>query len=255
MRTVSLFTILCIILHIDLLAQEFKIPIKSTAGGGMTLIGFRGIITIEGYQGKEVIIIPDSVMKAPDKAAGLRPVYPDGVDNTGIGISLVEKDNKLELRYLLPLTHKQQYKIRIPEDFYIKLEKECGPGDIMISNVKGGIEIKTCQRITLTNVAGPAVLSTIMGNSKIIFNQLRKDKPTSLASVSGDIDVTLPAGTGVNLELKTMGGNVYSDFDFPAKEKDVKRVGDPTVIAQLNGGGADLKITTIRGNIYIRKSK
>lgn len=244
--------------HSDALAQEYKVSVQNPASGTLTLVGFRGTIPIEGYNGKEIVIAVDSAMKAPEKAAGLKPVFPDGVDNTGIGISMIKNENKVTLRYLLPLVHKQQYKIRIPETFNVKIENSCGnTGEITIANLTGEIEIKNCYAVTMNNVTGPVVLSTVTGNIDISFGALRKDKPTALASIGGDIDIKLPSNAGVNLEISTVTGNVYSDFDFPAgtENKDVKQVGGPKISTQLNGGGTDLKITSIRGNIYLRKSR
>ena len=87
----------------------------------------------------------------------------------------------------------------------------------------------------------------------MVFNEVNKDKPISIASVSGEVDVTLPAKTPVDLEMKTITGTMYSDFDFAADDKEMKRVGGSRVNTRLNGGGLDLKLTTVSGNIYLRK--
>ena len=107
--------------------------------------------------------------------------------------------------------------------------------------------------IKVKDVSGPLVLSTISGNININFTSISKERPISLASISGEIDVTIPARSGIDLELETISGGIYSDFDFPNDDKKMKRIGGNSIKSQLNGGGASVKITNISGNIYFRK--
>jgi len=97
------------------------------------------------------------------------------------------------------------------------------------------------------------VLSTINGTVDVVFSEISKDKPSSIASINGEIDVTLPVTSAVNLEMRNMQGGMYSDFDLPSDDKQMKRVGGGAVNAKINGGGVSLKINSINGNIYLRK--
>ena len=78
-------------------------------------------------------------------------------------------------------------------------------------------------------------------------------RPISIASVSGEIDITMPAKTAMDLEMETVSGNMYSDFDFPSGGKQMRRIGGSSINTQLNGGGVSLKLNTVSGNIYLRK--
>ena len=142
----------------------------------------------------------------------------------------------------------------MPDNFSIDVENECGgSGDVSVQGIKGEVAVKNCQAIKIKNVSGPLVLSTISGNINISFTTITKDNPISLASVSGEIDVTMPAKLGVDVELQTISGGIYSDFDFPSNDKSMKRIGGNSINSQLNGGGTSVKITNISGNIYFRK--
>ena len=126
---------------------------------------------------------------------------------------------------------------------------------ISIRNMKNEVEINNINSINLTNVTGPLVLSTINGDINVVFSELNKDKPTSLSTVKGEVDVTLPSKTQTNLEFQTMSGTVFSNFDFPADNKSSNQIGGTTLKYPLNGGGVDFKIVTVKGNIYLRKGK
>ena len=53
--------------------------------------------------------------------------------------------------------------------------------------------------------------------------------------------------------MGTVSGNMYSDFDFPATNNDMRRVGGGNIRASLNGGGVEVKLHSVSGNIYLRK--
>jgi len=241
--------------------KEFKVSVQNSKDGKLTLTDFSGDLPIEGYSGNEIIIVGEA--RKPDnseRAKGLKPIYPGGEDNTGIALYMEKNGNQVTFRCLLPITHGQgNYKIRVPDNFKIEVENECAKGrKVEVKNLKNEIEIKNCMDVELKNVTGPVVLSTISGDVDVAFTELNVDKPLSFASVSGDIDITLPAKAGVNVEMNTITGAIYSDFDFPSEgsEKNLKKIGGGGgVKSALNGGGVKLKITNVSGNIYLRKGK
>jgi lia operon protein LiaG len=234
-------------------AQEFKVPVP--AGATITLLDFPGNLPIEGYNGTDIIISGGTATETPDRAKGLKPIYPGGEDNTGQGIALEKSGNMITLRYLLPITQEaKNYKIKIPEGAYLKIKSGCERNTgVTLSNLKGEIDVDVCSGIKLKNVTGPLVLSTINGNVDVTFTTVSKDKPISIATINGEIDVTLPAATPANIEMSNISGNMYSDFDFHTDDKNMKRIGGNSVNTQINGGGLDIKLHTINGNIYLRK--
>lgn len=233
---------------------EYKITVQNTKDGQLTLNDFSGDLPIEGYSGNEIVIVSSRGERTPDRAKGLKPVYADGTDNTGVGVSVEKNGNQITLQCLLPITQSADYKIRVPDNFSIKVDNECGhSGDVTVSNIKGEVEVKNCGDIRVKNISGPLVLSTISGNIDLDFAEVSKERPVSVASISGEIDVTIPAKAGVDVEMETISGGIYSDFDFSNDKKSMRRIGGNSIKGQLNGGGVDFKITNVSGNIYLRK--
>lgn len=237
-------------------AQELKIPAENTKDGKLTLINFMGDLPIEGYNGKEILITSTAeAVSVPARAKGLKPVYTAGTDNTGIGLSVEKNGNHITITCLLPLTRPGSYKIRVPENLALKYESGCErAGDINIQGIKNEIEINSCHSMTLKSVTGPLVLSTIGGNIDVIFAEPLSGKPCSISSVSGEVDVTLPSRTGADIDLQSVTGNIYSDFDFPEKNQKVKQIGGNNVNHKLNGGGFGLNLVSISGSVYLRKA-
>jgi lia operon protein LiaG len=268
MKTISYVMTLIVILFTTnvLLAQEYKIPVDNSKEGKLSLNDFMGDLPIEGYNGTEIIITsvssyghttPDHHAQIQhDRAKGLKPIYPNGTDNTGLGLYVEKNGTQITVQCLLPITKRGEYKIKVPDNFSLKVESGCErTNSLIIQNMKNEIEITNCHSINLKNVTGPLVLSTISGGIDIVYSSVNIDKPVSINSVSGDIDITLPLKTAANLEMQTVSGTIYSDFDFPSDHKQMKQIAGHTIKCPLNGGGVDFKIMTVSGSIYLRKGK
>lgn len=237
-------------------AQEYKVQIANSKESKVSLLDFNSDLPIEGYSGTEIIVTSThGRFDAPERARGLKPVYGGGIDNTGIGLYMEKNGNTVTLRCLVPFTQSSSYKIRVPENVALQIERDCPRGgETSITNIKNEIEFKGCHGIDLKNVTGPLVVSTISGGVNIVFSEVAKDKPISISAISGEVDVTLPAKAPVDLEMSTISGSMYSDFDLSSsKDKDMQRVGGGNIRAKLNGGGTSLNLHNISGNIYLRK--
>ncbi len=258
MKTKSLImALVAIVFKINMLfGQEYKIPVQNSNDGKLSLINFMDDLPIEGYNGNEIIIAPTSdYSSSPDeRAKGLKPIYPKGTDNTGIGLFVEKNGNQVTVQCLLPITKREEYKIKVPDNFSIKVESGCErTNNLFIRDMKNEIEIKNCFSIKLNNVTGPLVISTISGDIDIIYSSVNTEKPVSVSSISGNIDIALPASTPANLEMKTISGKVFSDFDFTSEDTGRKQIGGATLKYKINGGGVDFKIVSVSGNIYLRK--
>ncbi len=94
-------------------------------------------------------------------------------------------------------------------------------------------------------------LKTISGQVEMI-GTLGK---MSVNSISGFIDYSIPSSMKARINLSTITGDVYSNMKFDTKEsKDMNWVGTKRDLT-LNGGTQPVKLETVSGNIYLRKSK
>jgi lia operon protein LiaG len=238
-----------------LTAQEHRITVENTKEEKLVLKDFIGYLPVEGYTGNEIIITSLAGSHSlPARAEGLKPIYPAGNDNTGIGLEVMEDENEIVVTCLLPFSRHEEYSVKVPENMAIEIRSSCErSNEVVIDKMLNEIEINNCNGIKLTDITGPLVLSTISGNIDISFNTISSDKPFSVNSISGDIDITLPSDTETNLELRTVSGGFYSDFDFTRTDDDLKRVGGNRLNFPLNGGGFRFTITNVSGNIYLRK--
>lgn len=93
-------------------------------------------------------------------------------------------------------------------------------------------------------------LKTILGN--VTASNLRA--ALDLRSISGFIDISIPEVVKVDLWLKSITGELYTDLDMKIlnKKEEIPIVGYE-LQGQLGGGGTKMHLETISSNIYVRK--
>ncbi len=257
MKTIkwSIITLSLALLGGIVTGQEYKVAVQNPASTRVILKDFNGKLPIEGYAGTDIVISSASgKIEVPEKAKGLKPVFPGGTDNTGIGIDVQKSENTITITCLVPFTRESEYKMKMPENVAVEITSGCErSNDIVMKGMKNEIDIQICHNIELKDVTGPLVLSTIDGNIDVTYSSINTTKSSSVKSVSGDVDITLPVKTAVSLDLNTISGAVYSDFDFPSTKKDLKRIGGNDMNYDLNGGGSRFTISSVSGNVFLRK--
>ena len=107
------------------------------------------------------------------------------------------------------------------------------------------------------------------GDLLVVFKDINNDKPMYFSSVDGDVDVTFPSGIKADMTIKTIDGDIYTDFEMdinrmPQVEKSESKqqnwigiftgVGN-NISAKVNGGGPEIQLISVDGDIYIRKGK
>lgn len=72
-------------------------------------------------------------------------------------------------------------------------------------------------------------------------------------SISGFIDYAAPSACKAKISISTITGNVYSNLKFDnQKDREMKWVGSDYNLT-LNGGGPEMALKTISGDIFLRK--
>lgn len=224
-----------------------------------------GKISLQNALGNAIVIESDFKVDRPDRAEGLK-LLGSVEDNTDLGLNVSEDNGVVRIQGATKQVRDYQYKIRIPAGMAVSLDYSSpfANGDISVDSFNGSLEIKTLNsNVKITNSSGPFTVNTISGNVEVVFDKINQSDPTSLASVSGLIDVTIPAAEKATFEISDITGNVYNNLDLksttPNEDKDKRSYGLDTVNRHggneftLNGGGQKVLLKSISGNIYLRK--
>ena len=199
------------------------------------------------------------------RAEGLKPVQ-GNIDNTGMGLSLLQSGTNITLTASAQFDNGHHYTLYIPRkvEISVNYSSPFSGKKIEIHGLSNPIEIKTLAAdVKFEAITGPAVFHSISGNIEGIFSTLSQEAPSSITSVSGIIDIGLPRSTKAGLSLKSISGKIYTGFDIKLKQaassKDQRAKGLPQIGGMgnetegtINGGGVSLSLQSISGNIYLR---
>jgi len=235
------------------LAQDFKVARTS----GRIEIKELNDVTVEGYSGNEIVFSSRDHDKDEDeRAKGLRAISNSGLeDNTGLGISVLEKGNVIEVQQLKKMDG-PEIKIMVPKGVTISYS-HTSPygGDVKFKNVENEIEVSTVHNeVYLDNVTGPMTVNTVHGGIEANFGPNMKN-PISIISVHGHVDVSLPIAAKANLKLGTSYGEIFVDPEFKI---DIEKSGNmikysDNVTGKINGGGLDVTLSSTHNSVYLRK--
>jgi predicted membrane protein len=242
----------------SLTAQDHTISIGNAAS---TTIIIKEVnrVRVEAYSGNEIQIEAsggkEKSKKQLERANGLKALSAMGEDNTGLGLNVTKSGDEVTI-FQASRRGQGKYTIKVPANVKLQI-KHTGNwegGKIEIQGMTGEIEISGNHNgVYMEDITGPALVSTVYGDIKVVFASVNQSSPISLESTYGDVDVTLPEDTKADLTIKTPYGEAFSDLDmeFPKKEG-MKRM-STTIEGQINGGGVEMYLKASYQNIYLRK--
>ena len=243
--------------------ELLAIPLTNPGQSGELRVDLvRGSITIQGYDGEEVI-----VQTAPTKSNyvddnrgrdGLRKISSGG----NISLEAIEENNRVTVRSRAPESS-FDFDIQVPRNFSVKA-KAVNEGVIFIENIEGEVEATNVNGdVELQNILGSAVVSTVNGEVTVVFDEVTPDTPMSFTTQNGVIEVTFPNSIAMLAKMKTLNGEIYTDFDMDVNTKNNKKSSndggiyrvkiDKEIMGTVNGGGPEVYFKSHNGDIIIRK--
>ena len=246
------------------MAQDpISVPLSRPGKAGELSVELvRGSITVQGYSGREVIIQSDAPARGSDdsdRRDGMRRI-------TGQGFDLEATEDNNRVRVKVPAPHKGvNLMIQVPTNFSVSA-RTVNNGTLRIENVAGEVEANNVNgSIYLENLSGSAVANTVNGRLEASFDRVTPETPMAFTSLNGDVDVTFPATTKMTVKMKTLNGEIYTDFDLTlsrqSQEERSERNGvyrvriNNEISGDINGGGPTMQLKNHNGNIYVRKKK
>jgi Putative adhesin len=224
-----------------------------------------GSIKVVSYDGKDIIINVsprDGEDEEGSKAVenGMKRISTHG----SYEVTAKEADNNVTVNTGNP-NKAIDLELKIPQDVKLQIGT-VNDGEVVVENVRGELEVNNVNdKITLTNISGSVVANTVNGDVNVTFKTIDPKAPMAFSTLNGDVNVALPADTKANLKLKFDNGDVFSDFDIeidktPAKIDKTTEPGlykikkDDWVFGKINGGGPEMMMKNMQGNIYVKKA-
>ncbi len=256
--------------------NEYKIEMANSPDSKIEIhVGSKNVFII-GHDKDEIIISTDfsgefvdvpkeEIADIPERASGLKPLANNASDNTGIGLVVEKQNNNFNVLKISQNARNKTYTFLVPNRANLQINDLHAQISTTyhIENYKGEVEIIALNSdIKMKNVSGPVVATTTNGDVEIVYSNLTPDKPNSITSVNGFVDISLPKNVAANMELHTVNGEAYTDWDIKV-DKDASAT-MPVVAPNMNmfnlegtinGGGTPITIQSVNGDIFLRKKK
>jgi hypothetical protein len=223
-----------------------------------------GSITVTGYEGKDIIIEAQTDVDKKDNenhSGGMKHIA--AANNADIQAE--ENNNVINVHG--NVGRKANLVIKIPMNEVTLKLSTVNNGNIIGNNINGELEITNVNgSIQLHNISGSVVANTVNGKVEVTFKTIDPKAAMAFSTLNGNVDVTFPAGLKANVKLKSDRGEIYTDFDVVTEQRkpNVTRSNsggmyslkiDDWVYGKIDGGGPEIMMKNMQGNIYIRKAK
>jgi hypothetical protein len=248
-------------------SEQLTVPLSSPGKSYTLKVNLvQGSIKIVGYEGKDIVIdVTAPGSKAgremeKDPSTGMKRISSSG----SYEVIAKENDNTVTVNTSNP--NKTFFlSLKVPQDVKLKAST-VNNGTIEIENVKGELELNNVNGgIKVTGISGSVVSNTVNGDITTTFNLVDPKAPMAFSTLNGNINVTFPSDTKANLKLKSEMGEVFSDFDIDIDKTRPKtnKTNEPGmykikmedwIYGKINGGGSEILMKNMHGNIYIKKS-
>lgn len=223
-----------------------------------------GSIKVSSYEGKDIIIdaYGDSSRRRKEESeGGMRRI------GGGSGMEVTAQENNNSVTVNGGLSHLSGLTIKVPSTLSSLKVNAVNDGDVTISNVSGEMEINNVNgSITMKDVSGSVVANTVNGPVVVTLKSINPQAPMAFSTLNGNVDVTFPATLKSSVKLKTDQGGIFTDYEIAVDNtsSQVKKTSeghmyrmtvDQWVYGKINGGGPEMMMKTMTGNIYVRKAK
>ncbi len=256
------FYITCLFVFVNIgrvSAQNFHMAYSNTPGNQLVLTGLQGKVLVEGYEGGEITATYKPFNEnMPASAKDLKAVYTRGTDNTGLGLLTEQTGNGISFKNLLPERQQGTYTFKVPNKLLLHYNsgeqgrRYAAMEGLTVTGMQNDIEVKNDNgAVILRGVSGSIVVSSNNGKVDITPDKLDKTKPISIITVHSDITLNLPAGAAADLQAGTSSGQVYSNVTLAPEPHGKKN--SATLQGKMGGGGTDIHLQSLDGNIYIRQ--
>ena len=141
-----------------------------------------------------------------------------------------------------------EYRITVPRRSHLD-NVVLTNGQLSLNGLLGRVKASAVNGdILALKLGGEAELSTVNGRVEADFDRTSPANPISLSSVNGLIDLTIPPGSGANLEARNLSGGIASDVGRVARTEAGHRL-------IVKGSGPQIRLHSVNGGISIRSTE
>jgi hypothetical protein len=240
--------------------EEFRWQGRAQPGQTLEIKGVNGNVRAEGSGGNQIEVVankkgrrsdPKEVeIRVVEHAGGVTicAVYPSADASRpndcqpGRAGNMNVRDNDVSVEFTVKVPAGVRFSGRTVNG---EVEAERIGSDVDASTVNGSISI---------SASGIAQGNTVNGSIKASMGSANWANELKFSTVNGSITLDFPSGLSAEMKAETLNGDVTSEFPMNVQSAEEERRGRPKrVIAIIGGGGRNLVLKTINGDIRLKR--
>jgi len=226
-------------------AQDFRKSYPVGEGTSVSIGTLSGDIRVAAYSGADVVVTGRKVGRDADRVQ-IRDRSEGGrieVDVDVIGEFPRNDNNDASVNF----------DVQVPTGVKLRLERiRTLSGDIDIVGVSGAVEATTMSgNVRVTGNSGVVEAKTMSGDVIVDIDELAGEGDLSFETLSGDVDVRLPANAGAVVSARTLSGTIENDFGLNVVRK--KNGPGQSLAGTIGDGSRRLRATSMSGDVRLRR--
>lgn len=142
------------------------------------------------------------------------------------------------------------YRLTVPRGAVLA-DIETVSGTITIANASNSTKASAINgQIRASNLRGTADLSTVNGVVNAEFDELGAGSRVTLATVNGQVNLTVPSDVSATFRAETVNGGIANDFGLPVRKG--QWVGRE-LHGRLGNGGATVSMSSVNGQLNVKR--
>ena len=238
-------------------ARDFRWAKSLPAGQWVRVHNVSGDVTVTAVDGDRVEVVGIHRGSGDFDDDDVRVDVHEGRDGVTI-CALWGPDSRCDDRGLHIESHGEGRRRRGSVDFQVRLPRRLRlsansvSGDVEVNGAGDEVRARSVSgNVRLERVRAPAVsASSVSGDVEAQIDALTGAGDLRFTSVSGNVSLQLPRSLDADVTLKTVSGEL--DSDFPLVIRGGSRMARRTITGTIGRGGRELQLTTVSGNVRLR---
>jgi hypothetical protein len=141
-----------------------------------------------------------------------------------------------------------EFTVRLPAG--VRVNVGTVNGEIMVDGATAEVRAGTVNGgVEAYSTGGPVTASTVNGNVRVRMGRLAGSEDLRYGTVNGNVIVEFTGDIDADIELTTVNGRLQSDFPLALQG----RIDPRHLRATIGKGGRRIRLTTVNGNVELRK--
>jgi DUF4097 and DUF4098 domain-containing protein YvlB len=219
-------------------SEEIRRSFQLAPGALVSVSTISGPVDVQTWSGDKAEVY---IVRSAETQRDL-DCYRTVVEQTSAGLSITHEQDCRNIRA------RQRVQLKLPKDVNLRIDTVSG--DVHIGAIDGSARLDSISGgVWMDQTNGDTNINSVSGQVNLNIAQLNR-RGLRLNSISGKVVLRIADNINADLRVDSISGHVSSEIPGVT----ISKVGDSSYRAQIGSGGAEISISSVSGNITLRRS-